>query len=443
MKEINTVIYSPYEPVQKNSLWIKPSLRSNTNQIYIYNNGWESVNIGGSGTGTSDYNELENLPSINGVVLKGNKSLKDLGIAIPNLDNYITEGDLEYALTPYAKTSEIPSINGLLSKEEAESIYQPKGDYALNSDIPDVSEFATKDELANKANISYVNSQLAARPTLSEVNTIVGNSISELQFKTINGQEITGVGDIQIEGSSIEVDNYFSDTSVNPVENKVITEKINQLEELLQKLDNKIFPTTLTVSGGGTYDEGTTQVVTVTWKLMKDGQVLTPDSVTINNEEVDPSVNYKVFTGVTSTTAYRVNVVYNGKEFTGSTVATFKKTYYRYYGAIPLDVTFDSITSDTITALTKEVCTSAGASNLSFPIPEEGRLTYAYPSRFGQLAQVQDMNLGGAPSTDWSTNGDVTTPNPRATITINNESYYVYCSINPNYEGTFKLSFIK
>ena len=56
---------------------------------------------GGSG-GTSDYTDLTNKPSINNVTLSGNKSLNDLGI-------------------------------------------QPAGNYALESEIPDVSSFITKD----------------------------------------------------------------------------------------------------------------------------------------------------------------------------------------------------------------------------------------------------------------------------------------------------------
>ena len=60
-----------------------------------------TINSTASG-GSSDYEELANLPQINGVELTGNKSLNDLGI-------------------------------------------QPEGDYALESDIPDVSNFITKD----------------------------------------------------------------------------------------------------------------------------------------------------------------------------------------------------------------------------------------------------------------------------------------------------------
>ena len=61
-----------------------------------------NIEIGGGSGGTSNYNALTNKPKINNVELKGNKSLNDLGI-------------------------------------------QPSGNYALKSEIPDVSNFITKD----------------------------------------------------------------------------------------------------------------------------------------------------------------------------------------------------------------------------------------------------------------------------------------------------------
>lgn len=52
------------------------------------NGAWAEV-VGGGGT--SDYTDLENKPSINGVELSGNKTTEQLGIEIPSLDGYATE----------------------------------------------------------------------------------------------------------------------------------------------------------------------------------------------------------------------------------------------------------------------------------------------------------------------------------------------------------------
>lgn len=401
---IRDIVFSTTPPALHNVLWIKAG-DNNINTLYVYDGGWRKIGTS-SGGGTSDYNDLENKPKINNVVLEGNLTLDDLGIIIPDLKNYVTEDALKIALLEYAKKSDIPSVEGLLSETKAQELYQPKGNYALKSDIPDTSGLASKDELSE--------------------------AISNQKFKTINGQEITGEGNIEIQGGgSVTVDEALSETSVNPVQNKVITLQINAMNELLAQLDEKVFPTTLSVSGGGTYDEGTTQVVTVTWKLQKNGQTLTPDSVTVNGETVDPATGYKVFTDVTTTTTYRVAVVYKGKTYNGSTTATFKKTYYRYYGALPVGTSVGSITEPMITSLKKEVCTSASAT-LTYNL-EDQRAVYAYPSTFGLLTKVLD-DATSMPYDDFVKEQE---------MIIDGENYYIYALQNPSSVTDYKFRFVK
>lgn len=428
---IRDIIFSTNPPATPYVLWIKAGA-NNINTLHIYDGGWRKIGTS-SGGGISDYSDLENKPKINNVVLEGNLSLEDLGIIIPDLKNYVTEDALNTALLNYAKKSDIPSIEGLLSETKAQELYQPKGNYALKADIPDTSDFVTEaqvntklEDYAPKTDIPDV-SNLASK---DELNT----AISSQKFKTINNQEITGEGNIEIQGGgSVTVDTILSETSENPVQNKVITEQINAMNELLAQLDEKVFPTTLSVSGGGTYDEGTSQVIMVSWKLQKNGQTLTPDSVTVNGESVDPATGYKVFTDVTTTTTYRVSVVYKGKTYTGSTTATFKKTYYRYYGAVPVDVAYGDVTLDMVKALKKEVCTGASAT-LQFPITADGgRMVNAYPKVFGELTQIKDGGLN-APLDNWGI---------EKSMTIDGEEYYVYASKETNYEDTFTIIFVK
>lgn len=70
-------------------------------------------------TGTTDYNELENRPQINGVLLAGNKSLEDLGINIPdstsdliNDSGFITAEDIPAVPT---KTSDLQNDSGFIT----------------------------------------------------------------------------------------------------------------------------------------------------------------------------------------------------------------------------------------------------------------------------------------------------------------------------------------
>lgn len=61
-------------------------------------------NGGGSTGGTTNYLELANKPKINNVELTGNKTLEDLGINIPNLENYYTKDAVNEALNKKQNT---------------------------------------------------------------------------------------------------------------------------------------------------------------------------------------------------------------------------------------------------------------------------------------------------------------------------------------------------
>lgn len=63
--------------------------------ITIDENNVISATGGGTGGGTTDYEELDNKPSINGVELSGDKSLSELGINMPNMGNYYTKIEID------------------------------------------------------------------------------------------------------------------------------------------------------------------------------------------------------------------------------------------------------------------------------------------------------------------------------------------------------------
>lgn len=238
---------------------------------------------------------------------------------------------------------------------------------------------------------------------------------------------IQGVGG----GCSITVDEALNETSVNPVQNKVITAEILSMKELLALLEDRVFPTTLSVSGGGTFDEGATQTITVSWKLIRNGQAITPESVTVNGETVDPAIGYKVFANVITTTTYKVVAVYKGRTYTGSTTATFKNTYYRYHGALPENTEVGGITADMVKGLTKEVCTGAAAVLLF--TTENQRMAYAYPSAFGKLTTIKDTNLN-APFDDFLL---------ESTLDVDGIEYYVYALTTPNFVTDYSVTFVK
>ena len=214
----------------------------------------------------------------------------DIPTKVSQLENdstYQTKANLDTALADYAKTSDVNSKNALQdtaiqsnadaivtinqtleSKADTSAIPTKVSQLENDSNFVTATEvstnYATKTELASKANASDIptkTSQLENDSTYqtkanldtalesyaktSDVNSknalqdeaIQGKQdklISGTNIKTINSQSLLGEGNISIEaGSSITVDNALSTTSENPVQNKVITTKVNSLETSL------------------------------------------------------------------------------------------------------------------------------------------------------------------------------------------------------------------
>lgn len=117
-------------------------------------------------------------------------------------------------------------------------------------------------------------------------------------------------------------------------EMNTITAKIDEIIDvanLIPALEDEVFPLTIQVSGGGLFEKGTFQIITVRWTVKKGGQVVTADSVTVNNEPVTGTS--KEFLDVRTTTSYVVKAVKNGKQVQGSTTATFVAPMYFGFAA--------------------------------------------------------------------------------------------------------------
>ena len=113
----------------------------------------------------------------------------------------------------FALKSELPDISNLITKATADETYQPKGEYLTA--VPD--EYITDEELNGKG---YA--------TTAQLNGKQNTLVSGTNIKTINGNSLLGEGDITIEGgSSITIDSELSETSENPVQNKVINTALN------------------------------------------------------------------------------------------------------------------------------------------------------------------------------------------------------------------------
>ena len=148
--------------------------------------------------GTSNYNDLINKPSINGVELSGNKTTADLGIEI-DTSNLATKEELEQGL-----------------KEK-----QPVGDYALKSEIPTKTS-----QLENNSGF------------ITELPSLEGYAKTE---------------DIPTKTSELENDSKFVDETLLGQTGQFLVNEIDYTKGLVNELSEKVdnLPT-----GGAEYTAG-------------------------------------------------------------------------------------------------------------------------------------------------------------------------------------------
>lgn len=114
-------------------------------------------------SGNSNYNDLDNKPLINYVELEGNKTLDELGIQPKG--EYALENDIP------TNVSQLINDSGFLTE------HQDLSDYALKNEIPDTSSFITK-EVSNLSN--YYN-----KTSIDEMIGNIGISLDAISGEVI------------------------------------------------------------------------------------------------------------------------------------------------------------------------------------------------------------------------------------------------------------------
>lgn len=265
--------------------------------------------------GTSDYEELDNLPTINNVELKGNKTTGDLGIVIPtkvsdlsNDTGFITSSSLP------TKVSDLSNDSGFISSE-TDPIFTASDAYGItSSDITNwngKSDFSgSYDDLTDKPTLfSGDYTDLTNKPTIpdelkdltddsthrlvtdTEKSTWSGKQdalVSGTNIKTINNNSILGSGnitisggggstDVQINGNSIvvsDVANILTETAYDSSTNKIATmsdvpDTTGFIDKDVNNLTNYSLTTTLqankSITKGIEYIVGTQASATNLW----------------------------------------------------------------------------------------------------------------------------------------------------------------------------------
>lgn len=190
------------------------------------------------------------------------------------------------------------------------------------------------------------------------------------------------------------------------------------LDDRMGMIEDKVFPLVLSVLGGGTFEKGTSQTVTVSWTLKKGDSPVTAESVTVNGEAA--SGTSKQFAGVQKTTEYTVEAAYQGKTVQGSTTATFVAPMYFGFAAA------SEVSELDVTSLGKQALKTAP--NGSYTLENSTTGHYLW------LCVPTQMNVAGVTSSGF----DVPMEDPKTKAT-SVDFYKCYRSTSPINAGGMSI----
>lgn len=193
------------------------------------------------------------------------------------------------------------------------------------------------------------------------------------------------------------IDDEINDSSERPVQNKVIYNTLQELynsiksetEENINNAFNNAFPVILNIL---TQDiitkKGTPIDVTINWEIKKNNQIIIPDGITINDEEIDPSSTSKTYSGVNVDTTYHIRIWFGGNYTDGFVKVLFINP--KYVGKISFDKSGSTIIQDDILS-GNEIINTNKKESYTYNLANE-KSFYAYPSSYGKLEAIIDKH---------------------------------------------------
>lgn len=183
-------------------------------------------------SGTSNWDDIQGKPQFAGVATSGDYNDLINKPTIPDVSDLATKqeiADMETksnAAATYATKSEIPSLEGYLTETVASETYATK--QALGNKLDTATYNSEKASFETKENAAATYQVKGDYATKQEIAGKQDTLVSGTNIKTINGNSVLGAGDITIQAGGT-IDTAMSDTSENAVQNKVIKKYIDDL----------------------------------------------------------------------------------------------------------------------------------------------------------------------------------------------------------------------
>ena len=196
-----------------------------------------NINSGESG-GTSDYNSLENKPSVNGIELIGNKTTEELGLNV-DLSNYATKEEIPN------KTSSLTNDSNFVSDENyihTDNNFTNEDKNKVNTALQSIpSEYVTETELENKG---YITEYTETDPTVpTYVKEITQDDILNWDNKSnFSGSynDLTNKPNIPTKTSGLTNDsNFVSDENYIHTDNNFTDVYKNKVDSALQSIPSE------------------------------------------------------------------------------------------------------------------------------------------------------------------------------------------------------------
>lgn len=161
------------------------------NNVLIATGGGESS---GGGTGVSDYDLLDNRPSINGVTLTGNKTTSELGINIPTDLSELNSDDNHMLVTKEEKTRWNSADSGLTDRVSANE-----------ENIEAISHFGTKAKFEEVKDTLPVGASFDITDDQNEGGGSSGSGGGSVVTVTQHQESGVHIADITIDGNTTEI----------------------------------------------------------------------------------------------------------------------------------------------------------------------------------------------------------------------------------------------
>lgn len=171
------------------------------------------------GGGSSDYEDLENLPKINNIELKGNKTLNDLGIQ--PYGNYALESEIP------TKTSDLTNDSGFITG-------YTETDPTVPSHVKNITQ-ANITSWNNKSDFSGDYNDLSNKPTIPTVPTKVSAFTNDVGYLTEH-QDISGKVDKET-GKGLST-NDFTTTYKNNVDSNTTARHTHSNKSVLDDISS-------------------------------------------------------------------------------------------------------------------------------------------------------------------------------------------------------------